>query len=161
MTLLRTVARPMLASVFIYSGALALRDPSTLAARVQPVTNLVNKAIPNGSVSAKQLVRGAGLAHIIGGLSLATGRMPRTSALALAATLPATSAVSHQYWNETDPAAKRNQQIHFLKNVALTGGLLLSTLDPEPHKRWIGARAKRRVVEASNTIADQVDSLRS
>src|SRR5690606_39979941 len=51
--------------------------------------------------------------------------------------LPATTVSGHQFWKETDPDARRNQLIHFLKNVSITGGLLMSTLDPKPHKRWI------------------------
>ena len=43
MTLLRTVARPMLASMFIYGGATALKDPGPRAAKAQPTADLIKK----------------------------------------------------------------------------------------------------------------------
>lgn len=161
MTLLRTVARPMLASIFVLGGAYSLKNPKSAAPKVQPLADAISKTSPQPGISATNLVRLNGVIHVTAGLGLASGTLPRLSALTLAATMPATTVIAHQYWNETDPVTRRNQLVHFTKNVAIAGGLLLSTLDPEPNKRWIGARAKNRVVEASHTIADQVDGLRN
>jgi len=159
MTLLRTIARPMLASMFLYGGSMALRNASAMAPKVQPVADTLQKALPV-QISASNVARINAATHITAGLGLATGRLPRLSALTLAATMPATTATGHQFWKESDPEARRNQTVHFLKNVAITGGLLMSTLDPEPHKRWIGARARRKVAKASGAVTDRVDELR-
>jgi len=43
----------------------------------------------------------------------------------LAACLIPTTFVGHPYWKEENPAAKANQKIHFLKNLAMLGGLLV------------------------------------
>ncbi|OUZ11226.1 hypothetical protein BHE97_05120 [Aeromicrobium sp. PE09-221] len=161
MTLLRTVARPMLATMFVYGGTMALRNASAMAPKVEPIADAARSVAPSAPVSATNLVRLNAAVHVAAGLALATGRFPRASALALAATMPATTGIGHQFWNETDPDARRNQAIHFAKNVSMTGGLLLSTLDPDPKKRWIGARAKKKVVDTGHAIADQVDDLRS
>ena len=53
----------------------------------------------------------------------------------------------HSLWKETDPGARKNQQVHFTKNLSLIGGLLMATLDPEPHKKFIGRRAKDKATE--------------
>ncbi|WP_293786547.1 DoxX family protein [uncultured Aeromicrobium sp.] len=159
MTLLRTVARPMLASMFLYGGTMALRNAPAMAPKAQPLADKLQKVIP--SADAVTLTRVNAAVHVAAGLSLATGHFPRASALAIAATMPATTATGHQFWKETDPDARRNQTIHFMKNVSMTGGLLLSALDPDPHKKWIGARAKKKVAAAGHAIADQVDELRS
>ena len=161
MTLLRTVARPMLASMFVYGGAMSLKDPAARAAKAGRAADLVQKAVPQLPVSATNLVRLNGAVHVAAGLALATGRVPRLSALVLAATMPATTLAGHRYWDETDPAARANQRIHFVKNVSMTGGLLMATLDPDPHKKFIGRRAKDKVTHAAASVADQLDHLRS
>lgn len=161
MTLLRTVARPMLASMFVYGGAMALKDPGPRAAKAQPTADLIKKVAPGLPVNGSNLTRFNGAAQLLGGLALATGHFPRLAALGLASTLPPTTAAGHQYWNETDPGARANQRIHFIKNVSLMGGLLMATLDPDPHKKFIGRRAKDKVTEAASSVADQIDHLRS
>ncbi|MGA8986922.1 DoxX family protein [Aeromicrobium sp.] len=161
MTLLRTVARPMLASMFVYGGAMALKEPGARAAKAQPTADRLKKLAPELPINGANLVRVNGAAQLIGGLALASGRFPRLAAFGLAATLPATTVAGHQYWNETDPAARANQRTHFLKNVSMAGGLLMATLDPDPHKKFIGRRAKDRVSDAAASVADQIDHLRS
>lgn len=160
MTLLRTVARPMLASMFIYGGATALKDPGARVAKAQATADRIKKLAPELPVTGSNLVRVNGAAQMLGGLALATGRLPRLAALGLAATMPPTTIAGHAYWNETDPGARRNQRIHFLKNVSIAGGLLMATLDPDPHKKFIGRRAKDKVTEAAASVHDQIDHLR-
>ena len=38
------------------------------------------------------------------------------------------TAISHRYWEFTEAAARRTQQGHFMKNVAIIGGFLLMML---------------------------------
>jgi uncharacterized membrane protein YphA (DoxX/SURF4 family) len=161
MTLLRTVARPMLASMFVYGGAMALKSPGPRAAKAEPVADLIKRVAPDLPVNGSNLTRFSGGVQVVAGTALATGRFPRLAALVLAATMPPTTVVGHAYWNETDPAAKANQRVHFLKNLSMTGGLLMATLDPDPHKKFIGRRAKDKVSHAASSVADQLDHLRS
>lgn len=160
MTLLRTVARPLLASMFVYGGAIALRNATAIGPKAEPVKDVLDRTAPQLSTTPDNLVRVNGAIHVAAGLALATGRVPRLSAAVLAGTLVPTTAAGHPFWNEADPASRQNQTIHFLKNVSLIGGLLLSTLDPDPHKKFIGTRAKRKVVDASHVVADRIDDLR-
>lgn len=150
----------MLASMFVYGGALALKSPGPRAAKAQPTADLIKKVAPELPVNGSNLTRLNGAVQMVGGLALATGRLPRVAAFALAATLPPTTLAGHPYWNETDPAARANQRIHFLKNVSMAGGLLMATLDPDPHKKFIGRRAKDRISEAASSVSDQLDHLR-
>ena len=145
MTLLRTVARPMLASIFVVGGAAALKEPGPRAAKAQPTADRLKKLAPSLPVNGSNLTRFNGGVQLVAGLALATGHLPRTAAVALAVSLPPTTVAGHPYWNETDPAARTNQRIHFLKNLSITGGLLMATLDPEPHKKSVGHRAKDRL----------------
>lgn len=146
----------MIASLFVYGGISAIRSPQVRAKHAEPVADLIRKAAPQTRVNTTTMVRANGAIHVGAGLALATGRAPRLSAAALAVTMPATTLSGHRFWEETDPAARTNQTIHFLKNLAVTGGLLLSTLDPEPKKKFIARRAKDKVVEASETVQAQL-----
>lgn len=161
MTLLRTVARPMLASMFVVGGVNALRNAPAMATKAEPVARAVGNLVPQAKTTPVTYVRVNGAIHVGAGLALATGRFPRLSALALATTLVPTTAVGHPFWNETDPGSRQNQSVHFFKNVSMIGGLLMSTLDPDPHKKFIGTRAKNKVVDAKDAVSDRIEDLRS
>lgn len=151
----------MLASMFVYGGAMALKDPGPRAAKAQPVADAIKRAAPELPVNGSNLTRLNGGVQMLAGAALATGRLPRISAFVLAATLPPTTIVGHAYWNETDPAARANQRIHFFKNVSMAGGLLMATLDPDPHKKFIARRAKDKVVDAASSVAEQIEHLKA
>lgn len=157
MTLLRIAARPMLASMFVYGGAMALKDPGPRAKKAQPVADAIKRVAPDLPVNGSNLTRFSGGVQLVAGAALATGRLPRISAFVLAATMPPTTYVGHPYWNETDPALRANQRIHFFKNISMIGGLLMATLDPDPHKKFIARRAKDKVV----SVASQIEHLTS
>ncbi|WP_374999875.1 DoxX family protein [Aeromicrobium sp. CTD01-1L150] len=160
MTLLRTVARPMLASMFVYGGVNSLRNAKAMAPKAEPVASALGSAVPQAKTSPANLVRINGAIHVVAGAALATGHLPRLSSFVLAGTLVPTTAVGHQFWNESDPQSRQNQAIHFTKNLSLIGGLLMATLDPDPHKKFIGRRAKDRVVDAKEAVGDRIDDLR-
>lgn len=159
MTLLRTVARPMLASVFFAGAVNALKSTSTISPKVKPVADLVSRSTGQ-TVSPATLVRVNAGTQLVAAAGLATGRAPRVSALVLAASLTPTTVVGHQFWNQADPVAAKNQRLHFLKNLSVIGGLLMATLDPEPHKKFIGTRAKNKVVGAKDKVVEEISDLR-
>lgn len=154
MPLSRTLARPMLASMFVVGGANALANQEALAERSAPVTgriaSFVGATAPSVSrfVTPQNLVRANAAIHLGAGLALATGRSPRLSSAVLAATMVPTTLGGHRYWEEADPATRANQRIHFYKNLSVFGGLVLASLDTEgrPGLRW---RAQRAVHDVS------------
>ena len=144
MTLIRLAARPMLASTFIYGGISALQNTAALAEASKPVNDeirgLEGTVAPQLPVPTddKTLVRLNAGVHIIAGLGLATGRAPRLSALALAATVVPTTLAGHRFWEQKDKAARAQQMTHFFKNVSMLGGLVLAAVDTEgrPGVAW-------------------------
>lgn len=134
----------MLASMFVVGGVNALRNVDMYAQRAKPVTDRLtetaDKIAPNAPIphDEKTLVRINGVTQIVGGLMLATGRMPRVAAMALAGTLVPTTAAQHRYWEEGDPNVRADQKAHFLKNMSMMGGLLLAAVDTEgrPGVAW-------------------------
>lgn len=151
----------MLASMFVIGGINSLRNAKAMAPVAQPFADQVEKFAPDSPVptDAATLVRVNGAIHVAGGVMLASGRFPRLASLALAGTLVPTTLTAHRFWDEQDPGVKQNQQVHFFKNVSMLGGLLMATLDPEPHKKILVRRAKDRAVEAADKAAETVSKL--
>ena len=161
MTLLRSVARPLLASMFFYGGVDAILNAKTMAPKAEPAADLLHRMAPDVKVSPATLVRANGALHVAAATAVATGHVPRISSFVLAGSLVPTTAMTHQFWNESDPVARKNQRIHFLKNLSVIGGLLMATLDPDPHKKFILRRAKDKVAGAKHRVAEEIDQLRS
>ncbi|GAC1328665.1 MAG: hypothetical protein NVSMB13_15900 [Mycobacteriales bacterium] len=145
MTVVRRLARPMLAAVFITGGADTLRNP---APRVEKAENL------NLTNPEKMTKVNAG-AMVLGGLALATGRLPRTASAVLAGSLVPTTLAGHRFWEESDAQAKAMQQAHFFKNVGLIGGLMLAAVDTEGResKPRQAKRAARKAAQATRDAA--------
>lgn len=158
----RRIARPLLAAVFVNSGIDALRDPEP---RAKLATRLVHASAerfgtPDDPMLAARLNGGV---MVAGGLGLATGAAPRTSALALAGSLVPATVAGHAFWEypKAEQAAQRSQ---FLKNLGLLGGLLLTVDAPQartPKKVKKAeeakdvAKATRKASRRSGKIAEQ------
>lgn len=128
--LVRRIARPMLAAMFVVGGLSQLRRPAAKVATAAPLLDAVGSVVPLPADQAT-LVRANGAAMLAGGALLATGRMPRVASTLLAGSLVPTTIAGHPFWSETDPARREQQKVQFLKNVGLLGGLLLAAVDTE------------------------------
>jgi putative oxidoreductase len=149
MTVVRRLARPMLAAMFIDGGVDQLRHPSSKLPKAEPIVHKLAGPLHLPD-DPELLIRANGAAMVGAGLMLATGRLPRLSAMVLAASIVPTTAAGHRFWEEDDPVQKRNQRLHFLKNVGLFGGVLLAAVDTggKPGLPW---RAKRAAKDAART----------
>lgn len=151
MTLVRLVARPMLASIFVVQGVNTLRDPQPITPAAQRLTDKVAPTLQQASsaapTDAETLARVNGAVQAGAGIALAAGKCPRLAALTLTATLVPTTLARHAFWEADSDEDKRTQRVHFLKNVSLAGGLLVAGVDRagKPGMRW---RAKRATAEA-------------
>jgi uncharacterized membrane protein YphA (DoxX/SURF4 family) len=160
--LLRRVARPMLAALFIQGGINALRAPEAHVEAARPVLDAVAPAVDKATEVAPVdhrpddvlLVKIDAGVKIAAGTMLALGKWPRLAATALAATLVPTTLAGHRFWEETDPQRKQEQQIHFFKNVGLLGGLLIAAADTEgkPSLGWRGRRAAKLAAAQTGVV---------
>jgi len=163
MTVIRLLARPMLASMFVVGGIDALTHASGKVPKAGKVTDqvptLAEKIAPGLPVPTDPatLVRINGGVQVVAGLALATGRMPRISALVLAASLAPTTYAGHPFWEEKDKAARSAQRTQFFKNLSMMGGLLLASVDTEgrPGVAWRARRAARDVRREAQQLAKQ------
>jgi len=161
MTISRLIARPLLASIFVAGGINALRNTAAHAEKAKPVADrivpLAQKAAPGAPIptDAKTLVRINAGAQLLAAAALATGRAPRISATVLAASLVPTTVAGHAFWAETDPTARAQQRLSFLKNTSILGGLLLAGVDTEgqPGLAWRARRAAADVRRETRRLA--------
>jgi putative oxidoreductase len=102
MSLANTLGRGLLANMFIQNGFGAFLEPDSRAKKVEAA----------GLPQPRQSVILNGALMVLGGTVLAACLIPTTF-------------VGHLYWKEENPAAKANQKIHFFKNLAMLGGLLV------------------------------------
>lgn len=192
--LVRRIARPLLATIFISGGIDAIRNPKGKAAAAGPVIDLIDEhavqpaaqKVAAGAAGAvddaadlateaasiapevgdderdvvaatawsasdavhevarqgidlqdETYVRANGAIQVVGGVLLATGRAPRLASAVLAASLVPTTLAGHRFW-ELEGDERQAQQLHFLKNVSLLGGLVLAAADTEgrPGLAW-------------------------
>lgn len=125
---LRPVARVLTGSTYAMLGLDAMRAPGGRVDQASPVLAQIRTVVPLPD-DDELIVRGNAALQVVCGSTLALGIAPRLSALALAASLVPTTLAGHSYWNLEDPVQRKAQRIHFHKNLALIGGLLLAVLD--------------------------------
>ena len=108
------VGRILLASIFIISGF------GKIAGFDGTVGYIASKSLPLPQL----LAIGAIVVELGGGLMLAAGFKARWAALAIAIFTVIAAILFHNFW-AAEAAQKMNQQIHFLKNIAIVGGALM------------------------------------
>jgi putative oxidoreductase len=152
--LVRRIARPLLASTFVFGGIDTLRNPGPRVAGARPVVETIaeqaDKQLPvTVPRDVEQWVKIDAAVKVGAGALFALGRLPRLTALILAGSIVPTTLAGHRFW-EAEGAAKQGQTIHFLKNLGLLGGLLLAAVDTEG-KPSVGYRARRAARKAADS----------
>ena len=155
--LVSRIARPLLASSFVYGGIDTLRNPQSRVPGAAPVVDqIAAKADQQLPVQlprdVEQWVKVDAGVKVAAGSLLALGKLPRISALALSASIVPTTLAGHRFWEHDDPKERFGQLSHFLKNLGLLGGLLIAAVDTEG-KPSVGYRARR----AANKAADSTE----
>ena len=107
-TYLPALGRLLIALIFVMSGLSKIAAPAATIAYIQS----------SGAPFAPGAFAIAVLVEVIGGLTLLVGFQTRIAAGALAIFTLAAAVLFH------NNMADQNQMIHFLKNIAITGGLL-------------------------------------
>lgn len=160
--MIRRLARPMLATVFVIDGVETLRNPQAHVADAAP---LVDKAAPlvekgeqavNEKVSAsvppapkdtETLVKALAGVKVGAGVLFALGKAPRLSALALTAAHVPSTVSRHAFWTESDAAARSRKTTGLATDVALLGALILASADTagQPGLAWRARKAGDKV----------------
>jgi uncharacterized membrane protein YphA (DoxX/SURF4 family) len=159
--LVRRIARPLLASSFIYGGIDTLRNPQSRVPGARPVvekvTEQADKSLPvQVPRDVEQWVKIDAAVKVGAGSLFALGKFPRLAALLMAGSIVPTTLAGHRFWEHTDPKERFGQLSHFLKNLGLLGGLLIAAVDTEG-KPSVGYRARRAAKNAANSTEKSIE----
>jgi uncharacterized membrane protein YphA (DoxX/SURF4 family) len=111
------VAELLLALVFVLGGLATLRNPQPRAEQ------LARFRFPFPIF----LVRLNAVVMVAGGLALALNVMPVVASAVLAAVLVPTTVFGHAFW-VAEGTGRQEQLAHFIKNLAVLGGLVAMTV---------------------------------
>jgi len=148
----RALARPLLASWFIYDGVQHALEP---AVRAQAVTPLLEQGMEATGVhvEAQTVVRAHGVLQAVSATILATSKTPRLAGSALALLAGASLATRPAFWRMPQGAERDRATGEFLVGLSLLGGALLASSAGHGamytrHKSRTKAKAKQRKAAA-------------
>jgi len=121
--LLLNLGRVLIASIFLVS---AVRKALAFAGTAQ---FMQSKGLPYAEI----LLAATIALELIGGLMIIFNRLAAPAAILLAGFCIVSGAIFHDFW-AADAAQYANQLNHFLKNVALAGGLLFVAGSSSPDR---------------------------
>mgnify|MGYP004363046105 CR=1 FL=1 len=150
--MVRALARPLLATWFVYGGVESMLEPERRAERAAPVVDPLLKQAGVDEVTTTDLVKIHGAATVAAATVLAFSRTPRTAGLALTGLAALTVAAGRPFWlvdDEEERAAERDQ---FLKNLSLMGGAMLAA--SAGHSARHVARKKKAKAKAAQKKVD-------
>lgn len=139
MTLVRVLARPLLASSFVLTGIDRLRNTDAAAAALRPTLDRVTKMVPSSAsvVSDEQRVaKVLGAAHLGAAVLLGIGRFSRLSALILVGTSTLNAVVEFNNADSSTAKARKDRRNQLLKNISLIGAVLLAAVDTNGRPSW-------------------------
>ena len=108
------LARTAMAAIFVVSGSAKLVDVAGTAEHMTRV----------GIPYPETLAMLVGIAEILGAVALIFGALTRAGALGLLIFLIPTTLIFHNFW-ASSPAEYQMQQINFMKNFTIMGGMLM------------------------------------
>lgn len=136
------VARPLLGAMFVSGGLDAMQHPDGKVKAAEKVTRPIAERVAVVPDDTATLVRVNGAVQLAAGVMLSMGIMRRTAAAILVGSLVPTTVAGHRFWEELDESARKQQAIHFLKNLGMLGGLVLAAAEPPARKRRLAVRAE-------------------
>lgn len=135
-SIVRTIARPLLSAAYVTNGIARVRDPQSAARSLEPLLAQVNKKV-DVPVSAETLARATGAAQAAAGTLLAIGRLPRVSSAILVSTF-LLDTLSDQFWKEKDAVKRKEGASKTITKLSILGGALLASVDTagKPGLAW-------------------------
>lgn len=141
MTIVRFVARPLLASSFIASGVDRLKNSANTAEQLRPVLERAGKTVPSAkpvTSNAEMVAKVVSGTQIGAGVLLGIGKLSRFAATLLVASSALNAVVEYRSADGSSKEAKAQRRNQLLKNVSLIGAVLLAAVDTngKPGLAW-------------------------
>lgn len=114
--MLNVAGRTLLCTIFIMSA---------VGNKIPQFNNVAGYMASEGVPAAKVMLAGAIVFLLAGSLSIILGYRARCGATLLLIFLILATYFFHDFWAFEDPAARQEQMIGFMKNMALAGAMLM------------------------------------
>ncbi|MEX5270056.1 DoxX family membrane protein [Kocuria sabuli] len=141
MSIVRRIARPLLATGYVANGVESFRNSSRAAQHLAPAASAAAKAFPQAAPALQNpavVAQGLAAAQIGAAVLFGLGRLPRLSAGVLLTT-SALNAYADYRAAEADTAEqKADRRTTAFKNASLVGAVMLAAVDTEgnPSLLW-------------------------
>lgn len=168
MSLVRRLARPALASSFIFSGVDRLKDPASSAAHLEKAVSLAASTNPNLAVlRGQERLVGQALAgaQVGAGLLFALGKFPRLSSTVLLGAGAINAYVEYMATEHESKEEKTARRNNLIKNGSLLGAVAIASVDTNgnPSLAWrankLGEKVAKKSEQLTAEVADKADNL--
>ncbi len=146
MTIVRRLARPLVAASFVQEGLDAVLHPGKRSETAQPLVDAV--AGPLGLPKDPELlIRANGAVMVGAGALFALGRLPRLTGLALAATVAPGIYLHVVSLRSEDPERRASERDDLVRDLGRLGGALLAAVDTQgrPGLAWRSKHAAEHI----------------
>ncbi|WP_131682646.1 DoxX family membrane protein [Pseudarthrobacter sp. YALA5] len=154
MSFVRNLARPMLASSFVVAGLDKLKNADDTAQQLSPLLKKAAASLPF-QTDERTLARVIGGTQIGAGVLFGLGKFSRLSATVLTVISLLNTFVEWRSADISTKAGREARRNQLLKNVSLSGGALLASVDTagKPGLAW---RAEHLAADARKTTGKQL-----
>ena len=141
MSIVRRLARPLLATGYVAGGVEAFRNSSPAAEKLDPVLKQVEQVLPQVrpvTANRAQVAQGIAAAQVLAASALALSKLPRLSASVLLGTTAINTYVQYQSADASTKEAKSNRRNNVFKNLSLVGAVMIASVDTagNPSLAW-------------------------
>lgn len=160
MTIIRKLARPLLASSFVFNGLQQVRKPEG-SQYLTPAVDVAAKARPELRPlrgQEKAIIQGMGVAQVAAGALFALGRFPRLSSTVLLTTSAVNTYVEFRAAEVSSKEAKQHRLATGLKNLSLVGAVAITAVDTNgnPSLAWRASKLGDDVRKKSEKLSKDV-----
>lgn len=160
--MIRKIARPMLASAFIASGADMVMNTDEHREGTKEMLAKLRTIVPNEYLEYLPtdpdiVTKTLGTTQAASAALLALGKAPRLTSAALAAITIPTILSRYAFWDTQDAKEKQERRNGLITNTALLGGLMIASADTQgkPGLQWRAQQAGKQIHAALPTKSEQ------
>ena len=132
MSIVRRIARPLLATGYVANGVESFRSSSSSAQHLAPAASAVAKAFPRAAPALKNpamVAQGLAAAQVGAAVLFGLGRLPRLSAGVLVTTTALNAYADHRAAPAETAEQKAERRTTAFNNASLVGAVLLAAVD--------------------------------
>ncbi|KHE74038.1 MULTISPECIES: DoxX family protein [Kocuria] len=178
MSIVRRLARPLLATGYIAGGVNAFRNSSAAAKQLDPVLKALESAAPQVrpvTANRAQVAQGIAAAQVVAASLLAASKLPRLSSTVLLGTTALNGYTQYRSADASTAEGKAARRSDLLKNVSLLGAVMIAAVDTSgnPSLVWrashladdvrknavkVGKDTKKKLEQAEKAVQDAVSN---